>query len=182
MDRSHNITRQGILSVALLKFIGSRAKSKMQAPEQLNMQTHVKHLANPRAPATLMCVDSPKYPFIDEFLRERTGTLYLLSNSSIRPRDSVGALNIVYLFAKCGVAVDVFLVEATQRRYLSEEDVTKAWQSASDEQKGRIDESPEVEQKVKTLFHHAKRTSSPETTFESNRSWWIMGASRFFWR
>ena len=51
--------------------------------------------------------DPPAYPFVDDFLKARWGTLYLLSDAQARIRDAHAVLTLTRFFARNGVDLDV---------------------------------------------------------------------------
>ena len=50
---------------------------------------------------------SSAFPFVDEFLDAKWGTLYLLSDAQARIRDSHAVLTLTRFFAQKGVELDV---------------------------------------------------------------------------
>ena len=49
----------------------------------------------------------PTYPFVDDFLEAKWGTLYLLSDAQARIRDAHAVLTLTRFFAGKGVDLDV---------------------------------------------------------------------------
>ena len=66
------------------------------------------------------------FPFLQEFLENKRGTLYVLSDSHVRLRDPLAIIFLSNFFARQGVDVDLVAVLAKHRRSFDATDLTRA--------------------------------------------------------
>src|SRR5689334_20567934 len=81
-----------------------------------------------------MQVDPSRFPFVAEFIEQRFGTLYVLSDSPVRVRDGVSVVALTRFFAASGVRLDVRPVVIGHRRYLSAHNIKAALDAKREEE------------------------------------------------
>ena len=100
---------------------------------------------------------SPTYPFVDEFLAAKWGTLYLLSDAQARIRDAHAVLTVTRFFARQGVDLAVRPLLAEHSPTFDARELQLVFQQAADaEEAERIfSDRQSVEGRILRLFQAA---------------------------
>jgi DNA-binding NtrC family response regulator len=114
-----------------------------------------------------MTTPAASFPLVAELLEQRFGTLYVLSDSPVRLRDSISVVELVRFFANQHVTLDVRPIMARYRRYLSARDVKKAFAgnetlAAELQRRRQSDGSPD--HLIEWLFKHAEEHELRQAT------------------
>jgi len=101
--------------------------------------------------------DPPAYPFVDDFLKARWGTLYLLSDAQARIRDAHAVLTLTRLFARNGVDLDVKPLLAEHSPTFDTRELQLVFQQAADAAKAEaiFSDHKTVEERILRLFQQA---------------------------
>ena len=101
--------------------------------------------------------DPPAYPFVDEFLEARRGTLYLLSDAQARIRDAHAVLVLARFFARNGVDLDVRPLLAEHSPTFDTRELQLVFQQAADAAKAEriFSDQQSVDERILRLFQQA---------------------------
>jgi hypothetical protein len=107
------------------------------------------------------------FPFVSEFIEQKSGTLYVLCDSAVRLRDAISAVALVRFFTARGVHFDVRPVLAGHRRFLSARDILRALGDParrSERESARLNEALDtfVEELFNTAEAYERLTGRPE--------------------
>jgi hypothetical protein len=97
------------------------------------------------------------YPFVDEFLEAKRGTLYLLSDAQARIRDAHAVLTLTRFFAGKGVDLDVKPLLAEHSPTFDTRELQLVFQRAADAEKAAeiFSDRQSVETRILRLFQEA---------------------------
>ena len=100
---------------------------------------------------------SPTYPFVDEFLEAKWGTLYLLSDAQARIRDAHAVLTLARFFARKGVELDVRPLLAEHSPTFDTRELQLVFQQTADAEKAKqiFSEGQSVQARILRLFQEA---------------------------
>jgi DNA-binding NtrC family response regulator len=100
---------------------------------------------------------SPTYPFVDEFLEAKWGTLYLLSDAQARIRDAHAVLTLARFFARKGVELDVRPLLAEHSPTFDARELQLVFQQTADAEKAKqiFSEGQSVQARILRLFQEA---------------------------
>ena len=98
--------------------------------------------------------DPAAYPFVDDFLKAKWGTLYLLSDAQARIRDAHAVLTLARFFAKNGVDLDVKPLLAEHSPTFDTHELQLVFQQTADIKKAEriLSGSQTVEERILRLF------------------------------
>ena len=99
----------------------------------------------------------PTYPFVDDFLEAKWGTLYLLSDAQARIRDAHAVLTLTRFFAGKGVDLDVKPLLAEHSPTFDTRELQLVFQQAADAKKAAkiFADRQSVEARILRLFREA---------------------------
>jgi hypothetical protein len=121
----------------------------------------------------------PTYPFVDEFLEAKWGTLYLLSDAQARIRDAHAVITLVRFFASKGVDLDVKPSLAEHSPTFDTHELQMLFQQAADisDAERIFSGNQTVEERILRLFKQAdaiRRRQIAETEADQ-RSTYLTG-------
>ncbi len=99
----------------------------------------------------------PAYPFADDFLKAKWGTLYLLSDAQARIRDAHAVLTLVRFFARKGVDLEVKPLLAEHSPTFDTRELQLVFQQPADTEKAEeiLTDRQTVEARILRLFQQA---------------------------